>query len=379
MAAKIGIITFHRALNYGAVLQAYALPQFINSLESSAKAQLIDYRSGYFEKLRHGIYGEDILKSIARSIVYFIPVMKRRRSFNQFLKNIPLSKKVNEKSIRTTNEWYNVFFTGSDQVFNLDCSGNDAHYFLDFVSLGNMKNSYAASIGKAEISSEMSEYYKNHLNSFDVISIREKEGANSLQRILPDKDVRIDYDPVFLLSASEWQVISNSKCIHKWKIEKPFLFLYCVFYDEKLFDYAVKFAQESNLDVVACGIPPSKAKTRGNIKILNEIGPAEWLSLMVNSAYVLTNSFHGVSFSFIFNKNFKVAMPSGSVGSKLTSRIGNLVELFDASSCQLEASDDGYQTLIKDKRLSFDYVNAKIEDIKKSEKEFLLSIINKIN
>ena len=372
---KIGIITFHRALNYGAVLQAYALCAFSNSIcNSSTSFEVIDYRSRYFENLRYGIYGNNKLKSIARSLMYFIPTCKKRKGFDSFLKKITLSKKYNERSISSTNAIFSKFITGSDQVFNQDCSGEDNAFLLSFVNQDNGKYSYAASVGKTEITENERSFLAKSLNSFQRVSIREREGIDIVREILPEMPLRLDYDPVFLLKEKDWVRVANSHALKKIGLKRKFVFLYCVFFDEKMLKTAIDFAREHGFDIVAIGIPKKALKKSDNIITADECGPSDWLHLMRMATHVFTNSFHGLAFSLLFNKDFFVAHPTGERGSKLTSRIDNLLDKFAVK---------GRKLLMKNEYEYADY--SKIDESKNSEiideiidyeKTYLCSIIS---
>lgn len=78
--------------------------------------------------------------------------------------------------LKIINKRFNVFITGSDQVWDYNITGRDMAYLLEFANIGK-RNSYVASFGVTDISEKYKKEYKNLLNSFSNISVREEAGA----------------------------------------------------------------------------------------------------------------------------------------------------------------------------------------------------------
>ena len=149
---KIGIMTFHRAINYGAVLQTYALQKYLN--DSGYDAEVIDYRCDHMENFYKILSVKNkSIKQVIRGLLNFIYVYKKKSRFYGFLdQNVKISSKIYDKSnIGESNNEYDKFITGSDQVFNYACSQFDKNYFLEFVKNYDKKYSYAASFGMKEV------------------------------------------------------------------------------------------------------------------------------------------------------------------------------------------------------------------------------------
>ena len=198
---KVGIITFHRAINYGAILQAYALKKKIDELGNVTK--VIDYVNLKEEKACK-IINTNSLKSFIGSLLKFRFKKRKDIKFVDFRKKyLNLTPVVGTKgALKELNAQFNVFITGSDQVWNYNIIGGDMTYLLDFANEGK-KNSYAASFGVINIEEKYKRQYSDLLNSFTNIAVREDAGAKII-RELCHKEVPVVLDPTLLLDAFEW-------------------------------------------------------------------------------------------------------------------------------------------------------------------------------
>lgn len=214
---KIGVITFHRAINYGAALQTYALQRAISDL--GFDTEVIDYRCEHMENLYKLIGGfkQKTFKQNIRGFINLIPSWKKMNSFRSMIAgNTKLSPVAyDSKSIATANQRYDVFITGSDQVFNYACSDFDKNYYLSFVEDTRKINSYAASFGISEIPQEYQSEYTRLLNRFNHLSVREESGRR-IVRELTGRDCALHVDPVFLLNAAEWSKLAKDPGIDNY-------------------------------------------------------------------------------------------------------------------------------------------------------------------
>ena len=307
-------ITCHSALNYGAVLQTYALYTYLTNCGLNGK--VIDYQPNYFNKVET----ENILKRIIRPIVRRPDFIKGKKVFGKFLsENIILTNRVsNITDLNTNLEKAKVFITGSDQVWN--CSkggvGNDDAFFLSFVKEKNaLKISYAASIAMNELSESQKNRFKKLLADFDYISVREKTGVNLLNNI-GIKNIYQVLDPVYLLTAEDWiKLINKSNLVQKLKKEK-YILVYGFLQQKNVYEYAEKLAKAKNFKIynVNTAIEDFFLKTD---KYFWNVRPEDFLALIYYSQEVVTNSFHGLSFSLIFNKIFHLFGKNGNSSSRM--------------------------------------------------------------
>lgn len=317
---KIATLTFHRALNYGAVLQTYALQKAL--IDLGYDTEVLDYRSDFIE--RH--YEPDkisnyfTIKKMAILILLNGCSKVKRSQFDSFVNNnIKISDTIySDKNIMDSEMVYDLFFVGSDQVWNYKTTGFDKRYYLDFVKNNNKKMSYAASIGLNQIPIEYEKEYKRLLKSFSKISVREQEGNNLLCKLLSRDDVETVLDPTMLLNESEW----SSLCI-PCEVPERYILVYLLSENRKIVKFAKKLAKTKGYEIIY--INNQLLKRKGLINKRN-VTPENWLYLFKNAEYIVTNSFHGTVFSIIFKKIFwcDYLPTSANVNSRITTLLGNL-------------------------------------------------------
>lgn len=285
---KIGIMTFHRAANYGAVLQAYALQTFLRMQKQ--EAYIIDYRCRAIEKV-HSPVAFLYVPGIANKFkqIIRIPVkLKKRILFNQF---------INKKLLLTKEAVSDVYIAGSDQIWNNVLTENDYRYFLPDDFFAGIKISYAASFGIDRIDKGAEETYRKLLSSFDMISVRERSASKIVKQL--GRRAEETLDPVFLLSNSSW---ADFSC---YKRRSKYLLLYMIENAPGLEKQALDFAKQKGLELVH--ISDTLQRKREEIYIPFPT-PEEWVGLIQCAEYVCTNSFHGTAFSIIFHKNATIGL-----------------------------------------------------------------------
>jgi len=305
---KIGILTYHRAYNYGALFQAYGLMKYLQLMGHDA--ELIDYWPTYHAKDYELFPSEKFskLKLIhkVKYLIFFLTglsrMLKRKKGYDDFMKNsLNLPDKTMFSSKEVIAGEYDAIFCGSDQIWR-------KHNFADFnkideVYFGNCpvntikKYSYAASMGVLHEDAETKSFLRKQLPNFDKVSVRESD----LKLLLSDIgfESTLVLDPVFLLDKNEWYDISNNKT--KKEKEK-----YIFFYHhmdcpeaEKLVD-KLKKKYNCSVRIVRSKVYPflfGKDYTQS-------ISPYKFLELIANAEAVVSTSFHGVAFSIIFEKQF---------------------------------------------------------------------------
>lgn len=322
---KIGILTFHRAENYGAVLQAYALQYYLN-LETDCTAEVIDYRSPFIEEYYkifsiNSVFSLNKWKRIAFTILNNGSLKSKRRIFDDFIgKNINMStKSFDSNDVSLTNEIYDSFICGSDQIWSPYSAGFDETYFLTFIKDSSLKNSYAASFGVDKIPNNLKLEYNSRLEKFNHISVREEVGVR-LVKELANKKSEVVLDPTLLLSKQQWKEIISDKSI----IDRKYVLVYLIAETKEILSLAKKIAKEADAEVVY--INDNIYKTKGVINF-NNCSPEQWLNLFYYADYVVTNSFHGIAFSINFRKKFSVQyLPEPA---KVNSRISNILSAYE--------------------------------------------------
>ncbi len=332
---KIGILTFfYNSINYGAVLQAYALCKFLNN--NGYDAEQISYKSKAIkqpESFWHKFRRKGFLSILTRFVnIVFCKInsekiskfkKQKAEAFKKFANQLtPHTDKVfTNDIINETIDSYDVFITGSDQVWN----GYNPVYYLDFVPDTKQKISYAPSISRKMLSDTEKQIFKKSLASFDGISVREKDAVELLNG-LTETPVELVADPTLLLSAEDWESIAEER-----KIEGDYIFCYFLGDNIKSKKIVKKFAREKGLKTVFIQLTYNVSSVfdhrYGDI-ILNDVSPQQFLYLIKNAKYVFTDSFHAMVFSFLFKKQFFIFKRNSR--NEMSSRITNIATYFKA-------------------------------------------------
>ncbi len=291
----VGIITFHRAINYGAVLQTYALQKALGKIEIDS--EILDYRSETIE----GLYNpfKPFLHNIKSLEV--VPKYIKKKRFDEFVnKHLKLSPecKTKEELIEIQNK-YEAFVTGSDQVWCIKCLNQDKSYFLDFVKDSSKKFSYAASIGKADLSDEEKKEYESLINDYCGISVREKSAKSILSENCISKDINVNIDPTLLLNSEDWD------CIRSRNVEtEPYILLYTVMGQYHVIEQAKKLSKKTGMKIIY--LNDTMRHKEDGIVYKKAVSPQDFVAYFAEASYVITNSFHGTAFSLLYKKRFKV-------------------------------------------------------------------------
>ncbi len=292
---KIGILTFHRAINYGAQLQAYALQRTVSDL--GADCELVDYICPSLEIAYKpfNIKKKKPLQSFAKSCIMWNRRIKKNKSFDSFQnKIVKSSEQYTPKTIAQANDKYDLFITGSDQVFSPWCVDFDPAYFLTFAD-DKKKFSYAASFATKEIPQEMQAEFSKRLEGFQKISVREPDGAR-LVKELCNKESEVSLDPTLLLGEKKWSEIAETSC------DEPYILIYTVMPQISLLSFAEKLSVEKGgMKIIYMTDAPQKPIK--NMECVRATSVEKFIGYFKNASYVVSNSFHATAFSVIFHKS----------------------------------------------------------------------------
>jgi hypothetical protein len=367
---KVNTITCHDVYNFGASLQAYALMKYLEDL--GHEVQIIDYKSDY---LSYNIWaiGEKWDKNIMMKFIYYcyvipkrIGMKKRRERFDQFTSeqlNLTAQSYSTFSKLEDNPPIADVYFAGSDQIWNpLLPNGKDRSFYLDFVPAGKVRASYAASFSVNEIAEELQPFVKTMLAKLDFISVRETSGVE-LVRSLGFEDVKAVFDPVYLLPKNAWKQLSLAP-----KIKDKYIFVYDQENNALLREAAVYLAKKYKFKIVA--IEALYPLRYADIKI-KDAGPREFLGLIENCEICLTNSFHCISFSLIFNKNFYLFKRTHL---KVNSRMIDLLHNLGLSNRIIESFDGKWQT----EEIEYREVNNKVEIGRTSSCKYIQEVLESV-
>lgn len=290
---KIGIITFHWGANYGAVIQAYALQKYITSLGHTV--EIIDYKP----------LKTELIQFIQNCLSRDFDKIKKGKMISDFVKeNLLLSKKTyrTSKSLLKCKDDYDVIFCGSDQVWNESFlfhseSQPNPSYYLSFAGNNTKRCAYAVSFGTEKLQEKTKRVVLDEIKKFSNISVRENTGLDILNDL--GFSAQLVSDPTLLLNALDYSKLLDEK---NYKTQKEFF-------------YILHSNQETAKKV--CNYIDN------TIELCPCISEYEWLHKIKNSEIVITNSFHGIVFSIIFNTPFVAITVEGS---GMNDRIYTLLE-----------------------------------------------------
>ena len=297
---KIGILTYHYALNYGAVLQGLAMQTFLRGL--GHQVVFINYRNSEIEnsyklfkfreysKRRLGEFFKTFFRDVLTAIKYY----KFKRETSKLL-SIEKTKQT-EQNYCFSN--YDRIIIGSDQVWNEAITGGSDYFYN-----GNFNRKklipligYAISINKIVLNDDFINKIRSIVKNFLYISIREKESAKVLNDITHN-NIYNCLDPVFLISKKEWE---NMIPFNK---NNNYILAYAILNQEKVLDIAKRVSLKYGLELV---ILNPMANYVHDIRKCISPAPLEFVSFIKNAKLVFTSSFHGTAFSTILEKDFYV-------------------------------------------------------------------------
>ena len=314
---KAALITVHVGPNFGSVLQTIATCEVFKRL--GLEPIVVNYIP---ERITFRRAIQSAKKSFKKLIV--LPARLFNRYVNNHVygdylkKHCPVSGAIYAKDDFTKKcPIADFYVTGSDQVWNcIHNEGIDTHYFWE--GIDGTKISYASSIGKKIDAEDEIVAFKKYLTGFKAISVREQSACTELGRLGISSQVLLD--PTFMLDRKQWEPFSSKRLV-----KTPYLFMYLPYniVDKKaIYESARKVANAKGLKIITFSIKAEKEPLAD--KTFFYANPGDFLSLMYNADYVITNSFHGTAFSINLNKQFSVFMPSN-----FTTRIDNILEICD--------------------------------------------------
>lgn len=301
---KAGIITIHKINNYGSVLQAYALQSACEEL--GYEAEIIDYcfPNDFHTHNRYATPTDSQPSEPTWIKALFGFALKRQHSgIKAFVtRNLQLSDKQyhSPEELKRNAPCYDVYITGSDQLWNPRHCNGDPAFMLHFAPDNTIKISYAASIGTNEISNELQPLYKELLGRYSNIAVREQSGVGIIKNLI-GKDATVVLDPTLLLNFEKW----NDIAIGKRLFERKYILCYYLNYSFNAFPYvdelAMEMQKQSGYEIVRVARPPHHiGESHTHYKV--GASPEEFLALIRDSEMVLTTSFHGTAFAVNYGK-----------------------------------------------------------------------------
>jgi len=317
---KIGIVTYHRTLNYGAVMQSLAT-RFVLE-EMGHEVYYVDYWPDYHREM-YALFPKNRFSKLSwfRKAKFLLLLGRNYKSQKRRIENFDKFFQTHiYPYCRPMDESFDVVIYGSDQIWRKQKALGTYNpvYFGDNTIKAKHHISYAASMGILPDNDADKEKVKELVSHLERISVRE-EGLRHLLQSLGYKDVSLSLDPTLLLSSEKWDEFLPTEPYKG----KRYVLVY--FLKTKTFDLneVRKFADDRRLEMKVLRGYATTKETESNI---TSAGPYEFIRLIKNADYVFTASFHGLAFSIIYGRQF---FASYKINSERASSLLNLLGLSD--------------------------------------------------
>ena len=353
---KIGILTLQYGLNYGGVLQTYALQKTLQ--DNGFDCRIIDRIPKSLGNYKY------IIKR-----TYFHPFThKGFADFRKFFLGNKTEPVFSSEKMKTIANIFDTIIVGSDQVWRKEIFSVDGDYFLEFIDANSSikRISYAASFGVSnwEYNREETLVIKNSLSKFDAISVREDSGVDLLKKHCNLESVCV-LDPTLVADSVIFEpLIKKSKLLTAGKI-----ITYILDWNESKSNISKIVSKKLKKSVFH--ILPFKKVTKNVLqRIINpEIGVFDWLKAIKDADFVLTDSFHGMAFSIIFNKQFLV------IGNKERgmARFYSLLGKFELTHRLLNDIEETHISSLINSSINYEKVNTILTKERTKSMQFLLS------
>lgn len=366
---KIGIVTLLGYFNYGNRLQNYALQEIIKSFGYEVESLIFDDKPFLTELQDNRSFVQKLGTLTPTKLLKILINLSRKQKNKKRLQNIQSNRE--EKFLNFSknfilekkydpNDNYEAFIVGSDQVWNPNYILNKPQYLLMFAD-PEKRISYAASIGISELPIEAKSIYKKELEMFRHISVREDVGAKIVRDLIGNTPPVV-LDPTLLLSKQQWLNIANRASNRP---NKKYILTY--FLGElpskatKIIDF---LQQRSDFDIINLA-QMSEVETY-------ETSPSEFLDYFEHTDFVLTDSFHAVAFSIIFEKDFVAFKREGT--HDMSSRMDTILNLTELTSRKASQVD-----MNQLQGINFNNAKNKLEIAKRNSLKYLEEALKEIN
>ncbi|MCR5147039.1 MAG: polysaccharide pyruvyl transferase family protein [Clostridia bacterium] len=308
---NFGIVSYNihcNFTNYGSALQSWALSQAINKLgKNKWQSKLIDYCPDILADKdplnpMKNMWDKD--EESRRLCELSLPAIRENyKKFDEFYKK----EFIKTKKVYTSKNFDDVvkdedidgFVCGSDTIFCVDEFGIDDGYYANYDCMKNGYSiSYAASFGDSHFDNDSYELLNQRLQNFKALGIREYQMIPYIKQHT-SVEVKKVLDPTLLLEENDYKEITYPERLEKEK----YVLLYARRRNDKMTAYADKLAKENGWKVIDISLQATNADKH---RMFYEAGVQEFLSLVKNAEFIVTNSFHGMIFSVQFNKQFVI-------------------------------------------------------------------------
>ena len=351
---KVGIITWHYYGNFGSVLQAYALQEAIR--EIGCDTEFVNYRNPKFGKPNPAKTAVKLLMHYTLGCLFPRFRVYPQAFAHKYLRQGKLI--TDEKLLAPLSRKYSTIVCGSDQIWAPNCY--NPVYFAAFAGSRTRKVSYAASIGLNNIPAELVPKYKEHLETFHAVSVRETEGRELLKKAC-DIDATVVLDPTLLHDAPFYRALEQ-----KVKgISGKYLFCYFLNKEHNYRERVMKYAEERGLQIVGVS---DKKEDGAWMKRLTNLNAGHFIWLIHHVETMMTDSYHGTIFSLLFHKEVWTFVRFAEDSPICqNSRIRQLQDYFGENIQVLGQNDEAN----KDRSIDFSLFESRLKELRLQSISFL--------
>lgn len=325
---KAAVITLHQVDNYGTQLQAFATQEKLKQYFDDVV--FIDYR-------RPDTYGKGLIDSFAKgnplkAMAIMPTVLRWKKVFDGFREkylNLTDAVYYSEEDFRDFHNIADVYFSGSDQVWNSGWNkGIIPPFYLSFAPEDKPKYAYASSFGRAVLSEEEVDSSRKYIDRFTAITVREESGVNILKQQYGFSAVKRIVDPTLAMSADFWRKYSTNR-----RMPEDYILIYNLNRNPQFDQYAVKLSKATGLPLYRFCTRYDQILRSGKSLMIPNI--FDFISLVDNARYVITDSFHATAFSMNMNTEPICVYPHNYAG-----RLSEFLKLVDSSQRHARDYDD---------------------------------------
>ena len=362
---KVSLITLQNVPNYGSVLQCYATEQTIKKI--GFDVETINYlpermtKLGMLKNIKYKTkkLENSLLARTAARFVIFPSYLLRFRTFKKFRNNyLNMTKKVykNYNEIKSNIPTADIYCTGSDQVWNSEWNDEiDKALFLGYAPDEKKKIAYAASFGKKELQKNEIEETRKMLRRYDRISLRESSGVDIVESLGIKGSVNV-VDPTLLLCGDEWRKLSSNR--YKGK---KYILVYNLNRNKKIDNYAKMLSDKTGIQVVYLSYQLHDFYKNG--KMICNPKVEDFISLIDNAEYVISDSFHATAFSLNLNTQFVIVYPG-----KFSTRLQSLLKLLNLEN---RVATDENDISVVENVIDYGIINKKMQGMREESYNWL--------
>lgn len=363
---KASVLTLHTVANYGTQLQALATQEKLQHYFDCV--EFIDYR-------RNDTYGLGLLRTFSKGNILkclaVIPTFIRWKFvFGKFQKkylNISSRKYLSEEDLQKFSDDADVYFSGSDQVWNSGWNGGIIPaFYLSFISSEKPKYAFCSSFGRTKLDDKEVEDTKNFIKQFRYISVREESGRTIIKTQYGYNNCTRLVDPTLSLEADYWRSI----CKKSKRIKEKYILIYNLNRSRSFDKYAKEIAKRVGLPLYRFCTRYDQIFRNGKSLVIPEI--EDFICLIDNAELVITDSFHATAFSMNLNTEVVCVYPSTYSG-----RISEFLKLVKAEQRHSNSYED-FEILQPDRKTDFYQVNQILNKERRRTEQFLLHVAEEV-